>query len=106
MRLNTQNGKTEEAYPEKLRPEDRFYIDDLFFYILHMDDGFSVGGSTLDVIDRATGKPVQNGVVPDGCPVIYVTVYRNITYFCVSGIEQNRGVCDFCCSSVLCALPL
>jgi len=66
---------------EKLHPEDRFYLDDTFYYILHMADGFSVSDSTLDIIDRKTGDAVQTGIIPDGCPVIYVTVYEDNTYF-------------------------
>ena len=90
MRLNLQNGKTEEGYTEKLVPEDRFYLDEQHYYILHMDDGFSISGSTLDVIDRATGDAVLTDLVPDGCPVIYVTEYENQTYFVC--LETNETV--------------
>lgn len=88
MRINTDSGKTEEAYSGKLLPEDRFYLDDNHYYILHMADGFSISNSTLDIIDRETGEAVQTGIIPDGCPVIYVTVYEDNTYFIC--LESNK----------------
>ncbi len=88
MRLDTDSGKTEEAYSGKLLPEDRFYLDDNHYYILHMADGFSISNSTLDIIDRKTGSAVQTGIIPDGCPVIYVTAYEDNTYFIC--LESNK----------------
>ena len=77
MRVDTTNGKTEQALTEKYTTYDRLYLDDSYYYIVHMTG--DVMTQALDILDH-TGTIIEESVMPDGHAVAYLTTYDDITY--------------------------
>ncbi len=90
MRLNTATNEVEEALSAKLLPENRVYLDDRNYYVLHMDNSFLPEDGTLDIFDRESGEAIVEDYRPDDKAVVYVTDYRGETYFICYESRESR----------------
>lgn len=77
MRVDTANGKTEQVLTEKYTTYDRFYLDDSYYYIMHMTG--DVMTQTMDILDH-NGTIIEESVMPDDHAVAYLTTYNDATY--------------------------
>ncbi len=90
MRLDIATNSVEEALSAKLLPENRVYLDDTNYYVLHLDNSFLPEDSTLDIFNRESGEAVKENDKPDGMGVVYVTDYRGETYFVCFESRETR----------------
>jgi len=77
MRVDTATGKTEQALTAKYTTFDRFYVDDNYYYIVHMTG--DVMTQAMDILDH-NGTIISKAVMPDGHAIAYLTTYDNETY--------------------------